>query len=191
MNSRAFLIIVALILLATLASTAAAQADVRIVFEPSGAADETAQVDDADFPLLRLTLTPMTDAGVPVGGLSPDDFAVQEGGVPIDDFTITERIDPNQGISVVLVLDVSGSMRDDIDALRAATATLYDQVLQQSDESAIVTFAATADGAGVNLSDPVPPVDRRPRSGLYQRRRGVKEPDQRSDYQRGGWHTSL
>ena len=33
---------------------------------------------------------PMTDAGVPVGGLSPDDFAVQEGGVPIDDFTITE-----------------------------------------------------------------------------------------------------
>lgn len=156
MNSRAFLIMVALILLAALASTAVAQADVRIVFEPSGATDETAQVDDADFPLLRLTLTPMTDAGVPVGGLSPDDFAVQEGGVPIDDFTITERIDPNQGISVVLVLDVSGSMRDDIDALRAATATLYDQVLQQSDESAIVTFAATADGAGVNLSDPFP-----------------------------------
>jgi len=156
MNSRAFFIFVALILLAALTTTVFAQSGVRIEFEPSGAADETPQVDDADFPLLRLTLTPMTDAGVPIGGLSPGDFTVQEGSTPIDDFTITERMDPNQGISVVLVLDVSGSMRDDIDALRAAAATLYDQVLQQSDESAIVTFAATADGAGVNLSDPFP-----------------------------------
>lgn len=156
MNSRAFYFIVALILLAVLAPAVAAQSGVSIDFEPTGAADETPEVDDADFPALRLTLTPMTDAGVPIGGLSPDDFAVTEGGAPVDDFTIAERMDPNQGISVVLVLDVSGSMRDDIDALRGATATLFDQVLQQSDESAIVTFAATADGQTVNLSDPFP-----------------------------------
>ena len=156
MKSRAIFILIALILAAALASAVAAQSGVQIDFQPSGATDETQQVDDADFPLLRLTLTPMTAAGVPVGGLSSGDFSVQEGGVPIDDFTITERVDPNQGISVVLVLDVSGSMRDDIDALRAAAATLYDQVLQQSDESAIITFAATADGAAVNLSDPFP-----------------------------------
>lgn len=156
MKSRALLIIVIIALCAAImALPAAAQSNVRLEFQRTGD-DATPQVDDADFPQLRLTLTPMSDSGVPIGGLSTADFSVSENGSPVDNLVVSERIDPGQGISVVLVLDVSGSMLDDIDALRAATGTLYDQVLEQSDESAIITFAALEDGSSVNLSDPFP-----------------------------------
>ena len=49
---------------------------------------------------------------------------VSENGGPVENLVVNERVDPNQGISVVLVLDVSGSMLDDIGALRAAGVEL-------------------------------------------------------------------
>lgn len=157
MKSRILLVVILMALCAaSIALPVAAQSNVRLEFQPTGDGDATARVDDADFPQLRLTTTPMSDSGVPIGGLTTADFSVSENGAPVDDLVVSERVDPNQGISVVLVLDVSGSMVDDIDALRAATATLYDQVLQQTDESAIITFAALEDGRGVNLGDPFP-----------------------------------
>nr|HMT21616.1 VWA domain-containing protein [Promineifilum sp.] len=157
MKSRILLVVILMALCAaSIALPVAAQSNIRLEFQPTGDGDATARVDDADFPQLRLTTTPMSDSGVPIGGLTTADFTVSENGAPVDDLVVSERVDPNQGISVVLVLDVSGSMVDDIDALRAATATLYDQVLQQTDESAIITFAALEDGRGVNLGDPFP-----------------------------------
>jgi VWFA-related protein len=157
MKSRAVFYLVFLLLLATVfAPLAAAQSGLGIEFHPTGEADETPLVDDAGFPQLRLTLTPLSDSGVPIGGLSAGDFTVSEDGAPVENLSVSERIDPAQGISVVLVLDVSGSMLDDVDALRAAATALYDQVLEQTDESAIVTFAALEDGSTVNLSDPFP-----------------------------------
>lgn len=156
MKRRAFVSLIVLLLLACLAPLAAAQNGARLVFDPVGGDDRTPEIFEGDFPRLSMTVTPMSDAGVPIGGLKAADFTVLADGAPVRAFTVAERVDPNQGISVVLVLDVSGSMRDDIDALRDAAATLYDQVLQQTDESAIITFATLADGSTVNLSDPFP-----------------------------------
>lgn len=157
MKSRAFFVLFIIALgAALLARPAAAQSGVSLEFHPTGEADATPLVDESGFPQLRMGLTPLSDSGVPIGGLTTPDFGVSENGGPVENLVVNERVDPNQGISVVLVLDVSGSMLDDIDALRAATAALYDQVLQQTDESALVTFAALEDGNTVNLSDPFP-----------------------------------
>ena len=157
MKSRAFFMLVIVTFCAAfLAPLASAQSGVGLEFHPNGPADGTPLVDEAGFPQLHMTVTPLSDSGVPIGGLTTADFSVSEGSTPVENLVVTERMDPNQGISVVLVLDVSGSMLDDIDALRAATAALYDQVLQQTDESALVTFAALEDGNTVSLSDPFP-----------------------------------
>ncbi len=157
MNTRVFLILALIILMGVFVGAAGAQSDLRIEFDRVDD-DATPNVRDADFPLLRATFTPMSQSGVPIGGLRPDAFRLTENGTPVNNFSVTETSDPQQGISVVLVLDVSGSMRDDIDALRAAASALYDTVLEQSDESAIITFATLADGTGVNLSDPFPQI---------------------------------
>ncbi|MCA9868331.1 MAG: VWA domain-containing protein [Anaerolineales bacterium] len=156
MKRRSFIWLILLILLACLAPVVSAQSGARLVFDTVGGDDRTPEVLESDFPRLSMAITPMSDAGVPIGGLTAADFTLLADGAPVRSFTISERMDPNQGISVVLVLDVSGSMRDDIDELRAAAAALYDQVLQQTDESALITFATLADGTSVNLSDPFP-----------------------------------
>ncbi|MCL4805120.1 MAG: VWA domain-containing protein [Anaerolineae bacterium] len=156
MKRRPIIHLMLFALLACLVPVALAQSGARLEFDQTGEGDRSPEVRDGDFPRLGFTLTPMSGSGVPFDGLSPSAFTVLEDGSPAKNFTVTERVDPNQGISVVLVLDVSGSMFDDIDALRTAAAALYDRVLEQTDESAIITFATLADGTTVNLSDPFP-----------------------------------
>lgn len=155
MKSRALFLFILLLVSSVFAGSVLAQDGLRMEFDRLDN-DATPNVQDAGFPQLGLIFTPMNQSGVPIDGLRPGDFSLRENGAPVDNFTLTEMSDPNQGISVVLVLDVSGSMSEDIDALRAAAATLYDTVLQQTDESAIITFAVREDGTGVNLSDPFP-----------------------------------
>ena len=162
MNHRLFhrlvLILVIILSLAALIMPVAAQSDLRIAFDRAGEADQSPEVNDAEFPRLNLTFTPLSDSGVPIGGLTAANITVLDDGTPVDNFSVSERIDPNQGISVVLVLDVSGSMSDDIDALRVAAATLFDNVLTPSDESAIITFSTQADGSTIDLRDPFPQI---------------------------------
>lgn len=151
-------ILIVILSLSLLVASVAAQGGLRIAFDRDGDTDQSPEISDVDFPRLNLTFTPLNDSGVPISGLAGGDFTILDGGEPIRDFTVTERMDPNQGISVVLVFDVSGSMRDDIDALRAAAATLFDNVLAAGDESAIITFSTQADGTTVNLADPFPQI---------------------------------
>lgn len=118
--------------------------------------DGTPSVADADFPNMSLTVTPLNENGVPVSGLSLDDFTLLEDGAPVDSFSVRPIVDETQGVSVMLVLDISGSMRDDLDELRQATTDLLDGFLQQTDESAVIMFSILEDGTTVDLGNPFP-----------------------------------
>lgn len=158
LSHRLPLILLIFLSLSLFVASVAAQGGLRIGFDRAGETDQSPEINDADFPQLNLTFTPLNDSGVPISGLTGGNFTILDGGEPVKNFTVTEWTDPNQGISVVLVFDVSGSMLDDIDALRAAAATLFDDVLAPGDETAIITFSTQADGTTINLSDPFPQI---------------------------------
>lgn len=123
--------------------------------------DETPDIQDADYPNITFNITPVNESGVPISALTPTDFTLREDGKPVDSFNVTQFEDSEQGISVLLVLDMSGSMRDNLDELRAAATELYNYLELQpdKDESALIAFSILEDGTTVDLSDPFPVIN--------------------------------
>lgn len=122
------------------------------------AADDTPLVADDQFPTLSVELAPVNEAGVPLSGLRPDAFTVREDDRPAAPFTVEPFIDIDQPISLMLVLDTSAGMQEELAGLQTAVSTLI-PVLSASDEVGIVAFAGPPDGPGVNLSDPFPQLN--------------------------------
>ena len=72
-----------------------------------------------------------------VGGLRKEDFSIFQGGVKQN---ITEFIEEDSPVSVVLLLDVSGSMQSDINLIKAVVTESL-RLLKREDEVSLVTFA--------------------------------------------------
>jgi len=86
--------------------------------------------------LINLNVSATDHAGRAVGGLKADDFTVLEDGVP-------QRISffsPEQSpFNLVLLLDLSGSLRDEIELIKD-TALHFLNVISPQDSVAVVTF---------------------------------------------------
>jgi VWFA-related protein len=94
------------------------------------------------FPQSIVLLTVRNENGVPITGLTSDQFEiVEDGRTSYPPSEAVPQVNPDAGISVVLVIDISGSMKGKPikEAMRAANA-LIDQ-LSPEDRAAIVAFA--------------------------------------------------
>ncbi len=100
--------------------------------------DDSAQLDRMKVHLVELYTAAVNRRGRSVGGLAPGDFRVLEDGDP-QRVTRFERVD-GLPLHVALVLDVSGSMRHDIDQVGEAARHFLTTALRPGDASAIVLF---------------------------------------------------
>lgn len=135
--------------------------NVRLMADDNLDNDETSQVQDIDFPNITFNITPVNESGVPIGGLAATNFSLREDGKPVDAFNVTQFEDADQGISIMLVLDASASMRDSWEELRTAAIDLYNYLDLQptKDESALIAFSVLEDEYLVDLSDPFPIIN--------------------------------
>lgn len=120
--------------------------------------DETPFVQDESYPALTLLVTPSDATGQPLSGLGKAEFRLQDDGQTADTFSVEATANPNQPLSLLIVLDASAMMRQQLPWVRGGLLQLY-QLLEQTDESAVIAYAQLADGRGVNLGEPFPQLD--------------------------------
>ena len=99
-------------------------------------------LDMADFPGSRVHVTVRDANGVPIPDLGADRFEIiEDGKASFPPREVTAHVNPDAVISVVMVIDISGSMEGKPieEAMRAANA-LLDQLSEQ-DRAAIIAFA--------------------------------------------------
>ncbi len=102
-------------------------------------------VDDLNvsaFPASEVSVTVRDANGVPIRDLGPDKFeVVEDGRTSFPPNEVTSHVNPDAVISIVMVIDISGSMEGKPieEAMRAANA-LLDQLSPQ-DRAAIIAFA--------------------------------------------------
>jgi len=95
-----------------------------------------------EFPKAKAMVTVRNENGVPIVGLGADKFEiVEDGRATFPPSEVTAQVNPDAVISVVMVVDISGSMKGKPikEVVRAANA-LLDQ-LSPRDRAAIVAFA--------------------------------------------------
>jgi VWFA-related protein len=144
MKARWVLIVFALISLLAGALPVAAQAVVNLT------------IDDLRFdrfPLVETRVTVRNENGVPISDLGPDKFEiVEDGRASFPATEATAHVNPEAVVSVMMVIDISGSMKGKPiqEAMRAANA-LVDQFSAQ-DRVAIIAFA---DDVDVDLEHPL------------------------------------
>jgi VWFA-related protein len=95
-----------------------------------------------DFPTTRTQVTVRNENGVPIVGLTPEQFEiVEDGTASFPPAEVTAQVNPDAALSVVMVIDISGSMKGKPveEAMRAANA-LIDQLSPQ-DRGAVIAFA--------------------------------------------------
>ena len=114
--------------------------------------DSSPFVVEQNYPQLEFELSPMNEAGVPLVGLTSENIALIDDDTQLEDVTVVPIVDVDQRISLVLVLDVSGSMQEAMPQVNTAVSTLY-QTLDQIDESAIITFASYPDGTTIDVNE--------------------------------------
>jgi VWFA-related protein len=102
-------------------------------------------IDDLDmssFPASRVSVTVRDANGVPITGLGADRFEIiEDGRSSFPPHEVTAHVNHDAVISIVMVIDISGSMEGKPieEAMRAANA-LLDQLSEQ-DRAAIIAFA--------------------------------------------------
>jgi len=74
------------------------------------------------FPTISVQLTALDANGGPIGGLTGKDFVVEENGRPVDTLSVYPQRQGKMPLSVVLAVDVSGSMNDQGKLAAAKTA---------------------------------------------------------------------
>lgn len=110
------------------------------------------QVDTSQFPAIAIVVTARNAYGGPIPDLGPDNFAVSEDDTltprPIQ--AVTPLANPDVPVTVVMAVDVSGSMSGAKlrDAQEAAQRFL--DGLGQADRVALIAFANTIDLAGAD-----------------------------------------
>ncbi len=125
-------------------SLTAGDTDMRISAITAPAAQlrlEYSQVEARSFPVIVSYVAVQNDSGYNIGDLNENHFVVHEDGVrelPIKVEELTDSI----GVTVVLVIDRSTSMRGKpIDDARNAAVTFV-QLMKKGDEAAVVSFAS-------------------------------------------------
>lgn len=101
------------------------------------------QVDAATFPRIVSLVTVTNEAGYIVEKLDENNFEVHEDNVRELPIQVIELTDGGIGISVVLVIDRSGSMEDEPIADAKQAASTFVGLMQIKDKSAIVSFSNT------------------------------------------------
>jgi VWFA-related protein len=134
------------VLFSAFASTAAADVDLRIVARP---------ISDP----MRLFVR-VTDAGVPVDGLTINDFNVALDGVVLNSadytFALPPDQDPTQRISVIFAMDFSGSVQTTaLTAMREAVIDFIEN-MEVGEYAAIIKFNNTQ---GEQLVQPFTEID--------------------------------
>lgn len=92
----------------------------------------------AETDLVRIVATVSDADGRPVTNLGKEHFAVAEDGAPQEIALFTRDVETP--LSVMLVIDVSGSMADELDAVRRGVRA-YVETLRPDDEVGLVAFA--------------------------------------------------
>ena len=105
------------------------------------------QVDDSAYPQVEVFVSVSDQQGVPIEGLTPDAFQLSIEGSPTDNFDISAVDDTGQGISVILVVDTSGSMAaqneagiSNLSLAREAILLLVDSLDETRDQVALIDF---------------------------------------------------
>ena len=137
----------ATLLVAVVAALAALLGTAPAGAQQSGSDVEVVGVDITQFPTVLLRVSLSTQAAVP--GLTPDQLQVTENGAPVD-ATVTPLAD--QQVGVVLVMDTSGSIREALDAAKAAAKDLLD-VLPPDAPVSVIGFGSTATVASEFTTD--------------------------------------
>jgi VWFA-related protein len=113
-------------------------------------------IDDLNFdqfPTVETMVTVRNENGVPIGDLGPDKFEiVEDGRSSFPPFEVTAHVNPQAVVSVMMVIDISGSMKGKPiqEAMRAANS-LIDQLTAQ-DRVAVIAFA---DQVNIDLDQPL------------------------------------
>lgn len=101
------------------------------------------RVDDAQYPKVETYVQVLDPLGRPVDVLTEDNFSLFENGKEIFDFQVERRINDQQSFSLVLLIEVSDRMVNDIELLKqqeeAALATFVEAFPNQ-DSVAVVIF---------------------------------------------------
>ncbi len=118
----------------------------------SGSTGKTEEVDDGDVvrvdtQLVSVPAVVTTTSGRPLAGLKTENFKLFENGQPqkIADFATTEA-----PFEIALLLDTSGSTRNDIELIRDAALSFID-ALRNGDRVAIVGFGNRRQGPSVDV----------------------------------------
>jgi VWFA-related protein len=107
-----------------------------------------------EYPKVKALVTVRNENGVPIAGLEASRFEiVEDGRASFPPSEATAQINPDASVSVVMVVDISGSMEGKPvkEAVRAANA-LLDQLSAQ-DRAAIIAFADDVDIDPANLEE--------------------------------------
>lgn len=126
---------IVLISLAIYTSLAIAQSDTSVSVE---------DINTEAFPQTEVFVAVTNSQGLPVESLSKENFSVFEDGNPIDDFDVSLTQNTQQGISFILAMDTSGTMRMDGRPNRldnaVGSATAFVENLSDKDQVGLVTF---------------------------------------------------
>ncbi len=99
------------------------------------------QIEAAQFPRIVSYVTAVDSTGATIGGLTQDQFVVREDSTRELPILVEEITNSSEGISVVLAMDRSGSIEEELaDAKSAATA--FVNLMGAKDQAALVSFAS-------------------------------------------------
>lgn len=99
------------------------------------------QVDASAYPSVRVVVTVLDGRGVPVQGLTAAQFQAFEGQDALPVESVQAAIDEQQPLSVIVVIDVSGSMAGERMPQAKAAAASFVQSLGAGDQAAVVVFS--------------------------------------------------
>ncbi len=99
------------------------------------------QVDASKYPDVRAVVTVLDARGVPVSGLTAGQFQAFDGKTRLTVAGATAAQDSSLGLSVIIVIDVSGSMKGEPLARAKQAATEFAAQLGPNDDAALISFS--------------------------------------------------
>jgi VWFA-related protein len=105
--------------------------------DPSG---RIIDIDDSDFPNVRVVVSILDPSGRPVLGLDPSAFSAVETGAAASIAALTTELDPELRLAVILTIDVSGSMAGAAIQQARNAASAFVSSLDPGDQAAVLSF---------------------------------------------------
>ena len=149
LNAILFLVCVAVLQLAAIPSTGAQTRQAGVASDGTGHGRHAisgnlslnySQVEASDFPRIVSYVTVLDATGSTVGGLTKDNFTVYEDDVFESPIRVEEIADTSNAVSVVLAMDRSGSMEEEIEDAKQAASTFV-RLMGGNDQAALVSFS--------------------------------------------------